>query len=86
MVAVHRHAITVAQEAELACVERARARGRGRDHLERASNRLERVGFIVGRELLGVAEEQLLRAAARRYEPHANLDESHVQLGVRLHA
>ena len=76
----------VAQKAELARLERAGARRRHRDQLERALHALERIGLGVRRELAGEAEQQLRRSAAGRNQPDADFDEPHVQLGVRLHA
>ena len=83
-VAIHRDAIGVAKQTEPSRLERARARRRHRDQLERAPHRLERIGLGVRRELRGEAEEQLRRAAAGRNQPDADLHEPHVQLGVRL--
>ena len=75
-----------AQEAERARLERAGARRRHGDELERALHRLERIGLLVRRQLFGESEQQLLGSAAAGDEADAGLDEPHVQLGVRLHA
>jgi hypothetical protein len=81
---VHADAIVLAQQSQTTPVERARARRRHRDQAEGTLHPLERVGFLVRRELSREAEEQLLRPTAPRQQPDADLDEAQIELGVGL--
>ena len=63
LIAVHRDPVGIVEKTELPRVERARARHRHRDQLERALHSLERICLVVWREIAREAEEQLLRAA-----------------------
>lgn len=54
------------------------------DELEGPLHRLKGVGLLVGRKLLGEAEEHLLGAASRGQKPHPGLHQAHIELGVGL--
>ena len=54
--------------------------------VEGALHGLEGVGLVIWRELLGEPEEQFFGAASGGNEADRHLHQTHIQLGMRLHA
>ena len=75
-----------AQISELLRLERARARRRHRDQLERAPHAPRTDPPRHRRSSAREPKQQLRRSAARGNQTHADFHEPHVQLGMRLNA